>query len=77
MSNPLSGWTVVERVFALMKASVWIINVARGALIDKHVLIDAQEWGKVGAAFTRNAITGTEEIQHESISLTRISSACI
>ncbi len=36
--------------FAMMKDGVWIINVARGALIDENALIDALESGKVGGA---------------------------
>ena len=33
-----------------MKDGVWIINVARGTLIDESALIDALEQGKVRGA---------------------------
>jgi D-3-phosphoglycerate dehydrogenase len=39
-----------ETAFAVMKQGVWIINVARGALIDESALIAALETGKVGGA---------------------------
>jgi D-3-phosphoglycerate dehydrogenase len=38
-----------EEAFALMKDGIWIINVARGALIKENALISALETGKVGA----------------------------
>lgn len=48
------------RAFAMMKKGVWIINVARGALIDEHALINALECGKVGAA-------GLDVFEHEPL----------
>ncbi|GAK61061.1 D-isomer specific 2-hydroxyacid dehydrogenase NAD-binding [Candidatus Vecturithrix granuli] len=48
--NPENYHLLNARAFAMMKAGVWIINVARGALIDEHALLDALECGKVGAA---------------------------
>jgi D-3-phosphoglycerate dehydrogenase len=33
-----------------MKDGVWLLNVARGALIDEDALIEALETGKVGKA---------------------------
>lgn len=48
--NPDNYHLLNARAFAMMKASVWIINVARGALIDENALIDALKCGKVGAA---------------------------
>ena len=39
-----------ETAFSVMKEDVWIVNVARGALIDENALISALEEGKVGAA---------------------------
>lgn len=36
--------------FAQMQDGVWIVNVARGALIDEEALVDALTTGKVGAA---------------------------
>lgn len=39
-----------EQAFAQMKDGVWIVNVARGPLIDETALISALQTGKVGAA---------------------------
>lgn len=36
--------------FAHMKDGVWIVNVARGPIIDESALVDALKSGKVGAA---------------------------
>ena len=36
--------------FGKMKNGVWIVNVARGPIIDENALIDALEDGKVGGA---------------------------
>ena len=36
--------------FAQMQDGVWVVNVARGALIDEGALINALTTGKVGAA---------------------------
>jgi D-3-phosphoglycerate dehydrogenase len=38
------------QALAKMKDGVWIVNVARGALIDENALIAALETGKVGGA---------------------------
>jgi len=37
--------------FAAMKPSAWLINVARGDMVDKHALIDALERRRIGGAF--------------------------
>ncbi len=39
-----------ERAFSLMKDGVWIVNVARGQIIEEKALIDALNSEKVGAA---------------------------
>jgi D-3-phosphoglycerate dehydrogenase len=39
-----------DRAFAQMKNGVWVVNVARGALIDETALVTALKDGKVGAA---------------------------
>ncbi len=39
-----------EQAFSIMKDGVWIVNVARGPLIDEKALISALESGKVGRA---------------------------
>ena len=44
--NPENYHLLNAQTFAMMKDGVWIINVARGALIDENALIDALEEGK-------------------------------
>ncbi|MGH2413935.1 MAG: phosphoglycerate dehydrogenase [Microcystaceae cyanobacterium] len=39
-----------ESAFSLMKDGVWIVNVARGLIVDEKALVDALEKGKVGGA---------------------------
>lgn len=39
-----------EHAFSAMKNGTWIVNVARGALIDENALISAIKSGKVGGA---------------------------
>jgi len=48
--HPENYHLLKKETFALMKAGVWIVNVARGALIDEHALVAALENGKVGGA---------------------------
>jgi phosphoglycerate dehydrogenase-like enzyme len=37
--------------FAAMKRSAWLINIARGDMIDEEALLDALETGKIAGAF--------------------------
>ncbi len=39
-----------EQAFSSMKNGVWIVNVARGPLIDEKALVSSLETGKVGGA---------------------------
>lgn len=48
--NPENYHLLDEETFSMMKDGVWIVNVARGALIDENALITALESGKVGGA---------------------------
>ena len=48
--NPENYHLLNETAFAMMKPGVWIINVARGALIDEYALNVALKTGKVGGA---------------------------
>ncbi len=48
--NPKNYHLLNESAFSIMKDGVWIVNVARGALIDENALIEALESGKVGGA---------------------------
>jgi len=48
--NPGNYHVLNENAFSMMKDGVWIVNVARGALIDENALIAALESGKVGGA---------------------------
>ncbi len=46
--NPGNYHLLNEKAFSMMKDGVWIVNVARGALIDENALIAALKSGKVG-----------------------------
>lgn len=48
--NPENYHLLNAQTFAMMKDGVWIINVARGPLIDENALIDALEDRKVAGA---------------------------
>jgi D-3-phosphoglycerate dehydrogenase len=48
--TPQNHHLLNDRTFAQMKDGAWIVNVARGALIDEAALISALKDGKVGAA---------------------------
>lgn len=45
--NPTSRYMISTREFGLMKQGVYIVNTARGELIDQNTLIAALEFGKV------------------------------
>lgn len=40
-----------RKTIALMKDGAWLVNIARGAVIDTDALVEALDDGKVGAAF--------------------------
>lgn len=48
--NPGNYHLLDEKAFSSMKEGVWIVNVARGALIDENALIAALKSEKVGGA---------------------------
>ena len=48
--TPLNRHMLGERQFALMKTGVYIVNTARGSLIDEVALVQALQEGKVAGA---------------------------
>jgi phosphoglycerate dehydrogenase-like enzyme len=48
--TPATRGAVSREVLAAMKPSAWIINIARGAIVDEPALIDALAAGKLGGA---------------------------
>ena len=53
VAAPLTAATrgaISRAVLARMKPSAWIINIARGAIIDEPALVDALRSGKLGGA---------------------------
>ena len=48
--NPLSRHMLAGREFTLMKTGVYIINTARGPLIDESALVEALREGRVAGA---------------------------
>ncbi len=40
-----------RRTIRRMKEGAWIVNIARGAVVDTDALVDALDTGKIGAAF--------------------------
>ena len=49
-ANPANYHLLNAQTFSLMKDGVWIINMARGTLIDEDALIKALESGKIAGA---------------------------
>lgn len=60
--------------FSKMKDHVFIVNAARGGIIDEEALIDALDSGKVAAAaldvFSKEPPTNERLYKHEKVSLT-------
>ncbi|GAB4375970.1 MAG: phosphoglycerate dehydrogenase [Elainellaceae cyanobacterium] len=48
--TPKNHYLLNQQVFSQMKDGVWLVNVARGGLVDENALVAALESGKVGAA---------------------------
>jgi phosphoglycerate dehydrogenase-like enzyme len=54
LAVPLTAETrgmVNRRTIRRMKEGAWIVNIARGAVVDTDALADALDTGKIGAAF--------------------------
>lgn len=54
LAVPLTDETrgMIDReAIALMKDGAWLVNVARGAVVDTDALVEALDSGKIGAAF--------------------------
>ena len=53
LAAPLTPETeslIDEGALAMMKSSAWLINVARGRLVDERALVDALRAGRIGGA---------------------------
>ncbi len=53
LAAPLTNETqgaVSRRVIARMKPTAWIVNIARGAMLDEDALVDALRAGRLGGA---------------------------
>ncbi len=48
--TPQTRGAVSREVIAAMKPSAWVVNIARGPIIDEPALIDALRAGKIGGA---------------------------
>lgn len=48
--TPRTRGAVSREVIAMMKPSAWLINIARGPIVDEPALIDALLAGKIGGA---------------------------
>jgi D-3-phosphoglycerate dehydrogenase len=72
--DPQRGAVIGPREFACMKNGVYLINCARGGVVDEEALIQALDSGKVAAAaldvFGREPVLDKRIYQHEKISLT-------
>jgi phosphoglycerate dehydrogenase-like enzyme len=54
LAVPLTDETrgmINRKTIAMMKDGAWLVNIARGAVVDTDALVDALDSGKVGAAF--------------------------
>lgn len=54
LAVPLTDETrgMIDReTIALMKDGAWLVNIARGAVVDTDALVEALDTGKIGAAF--------------------------
>ena len=67
LAVPLTGATralVGEPELAALPRGAWVVNIARGALIDEAALIGALKSGHLGGAYLD--VTETEPLPHES-----------
>lgn len=73
-SNTHGKYLLSKGEFAKMKEGVYLINTARGKLIDENALIEALDSGKVAAAgldvFENEPLKNERIFTHERISLT-------
>jgi phosphoglycerate dehydrogenase-like enzyme len=54
LAVPLTDETrgmIDARTIARMKDGAWLVNIARGAVVDTNALVEALDSGKIGAAF--------------------------
>ena len=72
--NKDKGSVIGKKEFELMKDGVYLINCARGNVVDEDALLEALNSGKVSGAgidvFAKEPTTNTELVNHPRVSVT-------
>src|SRR6185436_16864743 len=48
--TPATHHMIDARIIAAMKPTAYLINLARGGVLDESALLEAVRWGKIGGA---------------------------